>query len=384
MIHFICLLIVLDHAAFSGSRVGVSLFALELGANQMTVGIMMASYAIFPMLLGVYCGRLADRVGPRLPMFIGTLGVGVALLLPLLFPGLPALYACSLLLGSSFHFFFVPVQGTAGGIGGPANRARNFAVVSMGFSAASFLGPTLAGFAIDHIGHRWTFGVLAGLTALPLILIAWRSDLLPKAAPADEAARQQQRARDLWRIKPLRNAFIASGFISAGWDLFQFYFPVYGHEIGLSASVIGTVLGVFALATFAIRTVLPRLVKRYSEAEILGGAVLLAAFAFALFPFFGDPLVLGAIAFVLGLGLGCGQPMSMSLIYALAPQGRAAEAAGLRVMVNNVTHLVMPLLFGTVGTAFGYYPVFLSNAALLAAGSTLLRRKAQHGAASSA
>jgi MFS family permease len=63
------------------------------------------------------------------------------------------------------------------------------------------------------------------------------------------------------------------------------------------------------------------------------------------------------VAFLLGLGVGCGQPMSMSLIYALAPTGRASEAAGVRVMVNNFTHLVIPLLFGSIGTAFGYAPV---------------------------
>jgi hypothetical protein len=44
-------------------------------------------------------------------------------------------------------------------------------------------------------------------------------------------------------------------------------------------------------------------------------------------------------------------------------------------MVNNVTHLVIPLLFGSVGTAFGYMPVFLSNSALLTAGGFLMRRQ---------
>lgn len=377
MIYFILLLIVLNHAAFAGSRVGVSLYALELGADQLTVGVMMALYAIFPMLLGVYSGKLSDRLGPRLPMFIGTLGVGVALLLPLLFPGLHALYFASLLLGSSFHFFFVPVQGTAGGIGGPGRRARNFAVVSMGFSAASFAGPMIAGFAIDHIGHRYTFGILASLTIVPLLLIWLRPDMLPEALKLSSAGQEKNRTRDLWRIPRLRDTFVASGFISAGWDLFQFYFPVYGHSIGLSASAIGTVLGVFALATFAIRTVLPALAKRLTEVRILTFAILLAAFAFALFPFFQNPYALGAVAFVLGLGLGCGQPMSMSLIYALAPAGRAAESAGLRVTVNNVMHLLMPLVFGSVGAAFGYYPVFISNSALLAAGGALMHRTAR-------
>ena len=81
------------------------------------------------------------------------------------------------------------------------------------------------------------------------------------------------------------------------------------------------------------------------------------------------------VAFILGLGVGSGQPMSMSLIYALAPSGRTSEAAGLRVMVNNVAHLFIPLFFGSVGAAFGFVPVFVSNAVMLAAGGAFMRRK---------
>jgi hypothetical protein len=66
--------------------------------------------------------------------------------------------------------------------------------------------------------------------------------------------------------------------------------------------------------------------------------------------------------------------MSMSLIYGLAPPGRQAEAAGVRVTANNVTHLLIPVLFGSLGTAFGYAPVFFANSALLVAGGVLMRK----------
>ena len=85
----------------------------------------MALYAVVPLLLAVHVGRLADRVGPRVPMLIGTAGVVVGLLLPPLFPGLTTLYVSALVLGSTFHFFFITVQGIAGGIGGiGASRAQ--------------------------------------------------------------------------------------------------------------------------------------------------------------------------------------------------------------------------------------------------------------------
>lgn len=371
-IYLTLVVIVLNHIAFGGSRVVVSLFALESGATQMQVGFLMALYALCPMLFAIAIGRLADRVGPRLPMLLGSAGLGIALLLNVLWPTLTMLYIASFLLGSSFHFFFVTVTGVAGGIGGAENRSRNYAIVSLGFSGAGFIGPLIAGFSIDYLGHLKTFMILAAFTIIPVLMLLRNPGFLPGAAKTSGAP--SGGAMELWRSPRLRNTFMASGFISAGWDLFNFYMPVYGHGIGLSASAIGIILGTFALATFVIRAVLPWLIKRTSEVQILIYAIFVAAFAFTLFPFFEHPVALGAVAFLLGLGVGCGQPMSMSLIYALAPKGRASEAAGVRVTVNNFTHLVIPLLFGTIGTAFGYAPVWLANSALLSIGGWLVRR----------
>ncbi|MEY4597952.1 MAG: hypothetical protein RLZZ445_749 [Pseudomonadota bacterium] len=373
-IYLTLVVIVLNHIAFGGSRVVVSLFALESGATQMQVGFLMALYALCPMLFAIAIGKLADRVGPRLPMLLGSIGLGIALLLNVLWPTLSTLYVTSFLLGSSFHFFFVTVTGVAGGIGGPENRSRNYAIISLGFSGAGFIGPLIAGFSIDYLGHLKTFMILAAFTVIPILMLLRNPGFLPGAAKASGGGGGG--AMELWRAPKLRNTFIASGFISAGWDLFNFYMPVYGHGIGLSASAIGIILGTFALATFVIRSVLPWLIKRTSEVQVLIYAIFVAAFAFTLFPFFSHPVALGAVAFLLGLGVGCGQPMSMSLIYALAPKGRASEAAGVRVTVNNFTHLVIPLLFGTIGTAFGYAPVWLANSALLGVGGWLVRRTA--------
>ena len=372
-IYVIVLLCWLSHSGFGGSRVGISLFALELGASQVTIGVLMALYAVFPLMLAVYVGRLADRVGPRAPMLIGVSGVILGLVLPPLFPSLVTLYVTALVLGSTFHFFFITVQGIAGGMGGTQNRARNFALVGMGFSAASFTGPFVAGLAIDHLGHKAAFWCLSAFPVIPLLILWLKPGFLPKARNRGkvEAGRS---AFDLWRIPPLRNTFIASGIISSAWDLFQFYFPVYGHSVGMSASAIGAVLGVFALATFTIRFFLPAMAKRYSESQVLTGGIFVAAVAFVLFPFFENAYVLAGVAFLLGLGVGCGQPMSMSLIYALSPPGRQAEAAGVRVTANNVTHLIIPVFFGSLGTAFGYYPVFITNSAMLVAGGALMRR----------
>jgi len=155
--------------------------------------------------------------------------------------------------------------------------------------------------------------------------------------------------------------------------LFQFYMPVYGHSLGLSASAIGTVLGMVALSAFFIRAAMPLLLRRFREMTILKAAIFVAAFAYALFPFFSSAFALAAISFLLGLGMGCSHPMVMSLFYVLAPSGRIAEATGVYKTLRGVTHIVVPLIFGGLGTAFGFMAVFLSNAAMLGTAGYLQR-----------
>ena len=66
--------------------------------------------------------------------------------------------------------------------------------------------------------------------------------------------------------------------------------------------------------------------KRLSEATILTSAIFIAALAYLLLLFFVNSYALAVIAFLLGLGVGCAQPMIMSLLYVLAPAGRIAES----------------------------------------------------------
>ncbi len=368
-IYLIVVTCVLIHAGAGGAKVALPLHALNLGVDAFTVGIMMALWALVPMLIALYVGRLVDRVGPRVPMLCGTIGVVISLLVPYFFPGVIGLIVMASTVGTAFQFFFVPTQGITGALGGPEDRARNYSLLAVGFSIASFLGPLIAGFSIDYIGYREAYLMLAAPAAVAVVLLLFKGGLLPSAAVGAGDGQKKTSSLDLLRIGRLRDAIIASGLISIAWDLYLFYFPIYGHSIGLSASVIGMVISTFAAAVFAIRIALPTLARHWSEFEILLYAIGFAGLVFVLFPFLQNPFLLAAASFLLGLGCGVGQPMSMSLIYSLSPAGRASEGAGLRVTFNHFTHLVVPIAFGGIGTVFGFAPVFLSCSAVLIGGS---------------
>jgi predicted MFS family arabinose efflux permease len=151
--------------------------------------------------------------------------------------------------------------------------------------------------------------------------------------------------------------------------------PVYTHSLKFSATTIGLIMGSFGAAAFVIRLAIPRATRRWGEHATISTALLLSAFAFIVVPFTTNPVALATAAFVLGLGLGCGQPLSMLLSFNAAPPGRSAEAIAMRLSVSYGAHIVIPPIFGVVGAALGVAPIFWSCAMVLAGGSAMTRPK---------
>lgn len=162
--------------------------------------------------------------------------------------------------------------------------------------------------------------------------------------------------------------------MSMAWDLQSFMIPVYGTEIGLSASEVGWILGIFASATFFVRLFMPLIARHLSEWKTITCAFAFGALSYALFPVFDNFYMLGAVAFLLGMALGSSQPNVMSLIHTESPPGRTGEALGLRTMLLNVCHTTLPIIFGAAGNVIGAGSVFYIVATLMGGVSVFTSR----------
>lgn len=369
---------VLNHIAYKGSKMLISLYAIDLGATPLVIGILYSLYSFFSLFLALYAGRVSDRLGPRVPMLMGSLALGCGLVLPYLWRGFAALFVSATLIGTLYIFYTVSAQHLIGAFGAGHKRTRNYATFSLGVALTALLGPTLTGFLIDSIGHQSTYLVLALLPVGPVVFLLFFAHRMPRVA--EDEKRGGQRTIDLIRNVPLRRAFIAAGIIETGGELYNFYMPIYGHSIGLSASLIGIIIGTYAVAVLMTRLVMSALVKRSSEETVLYGSLALAAAACTLFPLIQSVYMLAAISFVLGIGLGCCGPLSMVITYNRAPAGRSGEAMGLRQSFNKFTEVLVPLIFGTVGSAFGIGAAFWMDACLLGAGALVMRTDARQRA----
>ena len=369
----ILILALFNTTSVRAGRVLLALFALDLGASPVTIGLIAATFSAFPMVASWGAGRLADRYGARWLLLLGALGGGAGLLVPFFAPGLPALFVAAAMNGLSFTFYNVSMQAQVGLLSAAENRAANFGSLSLMLAVATFFGPLIAGVSVDHAGHARACLVVAVLTLVPIAMLLARGAALPAGAPQVEAPGS---LREVLTTPGLARLLLTGSLVVAGIDLFQFYLPIYGHGVGLSATEIGVVLAMFSAAAVVVRAIMPRILRRHRETTVLAAALWIGAGSLLLVPLFDSALALGCIAFLFGLGMGCGQPITMKLTFDGALQGRAGEFVGVRISVNHLTRVVAPVVFGLIASGFGLTVVFIVNALMLAGGSRFVLKRA--------
>jgi MFS family permease len=349
------------------------LFAHDLGASAFTTGLLLSLFAALPMLLSVATGRLIDRAGPARPLAVAFIALVVGNALPFMVPRLWILFLSSTVLGTAFMLVHIAMNSVFGAYGGPERRAMNFSWLALGFAFSGAAGPLVAGYAIEGLGYARAFLVLSLFPLAALVLLWARKQPLPR--PEHAAPGKRSGVMDLLRVAALRRMFLVSALLAMGWDLYSFLLPLYGAQIGLAASTIGVVMSTFAAATFVVRLAMPFLIRRIRQWTVIASAMAVSGAAYLLFPLVEQVPALMALSFLLGLGLGCAQPVIMSLLYEASPPGRQGEVVGVRTLTLNASHTFIPLASGALSAALGMAPVFVLLAAGLLTGAWFSRQQ---------
>ena len=365
------------HACMAGMRMATPLLALKQGYSAVAVGALLSLFALTQVFIAVPAGRYTDRVGLRRPVgwAVGVAALGA--LASAVWPVFPMLCLSALATGGATGVTVIALQRHVGRLASdPVELKSAFSWLSIGPAVSNFLGPVLAGLLIDHAGAQpgdvWGFRSAFALTAaLPLVAWGILRHVPEHERHKTEVARQGGGAMDLLREPMMRRLLMVNWLMSSCWDVHTFVVPILGHERGFSASVIGTILGAFAVAAAVIRMCLPWISRHWHEYQIVTVAMLSTGVLFGLYPFMPSPWAMGACSVLLGLVLGSVQPMIMSTLHQITPEHRQGEALGLRLMSINASSVLMPSLFGAVGAVAGVSPVFWVVGASVGLGSRM-------------
>ena len=358
------------HCGFTSSRVISTLYALHYGQPAWMVGVILSTYAAIPALISIHVGKFIDKIGVRIPITVSFLMISAACLMPILFPyeqfGFWPIIVTSLLAGTGFVFTLISGQGLIGHLSNNKNRATAFTYQSIAFSISGSTGPVVAGYLIDHGSYYWAFGGALTFALLGGGIFLLQARGLPSAFNKSQSKdNRHHSAFELFKDEKVRNVLLASAFVSMAWDLQAFMIPVYGTEIGLDAVAIGWLLSTFSICTFAVRVFMPILSQMFKEWSIIIFVMISAGLTYIVFPFTTSLTLLFLLCGWLGASLGASQPNVLSLLHQVTPDGRVGEAIGIRTMLMNASHAILPLLFGFGGSVIGAASAFWATGALM-------------------
>ncbi|BCW60388.1 MFS transporter [Arthrobacter sp. StoSoilB20] len=347
--------------------------ALELDVPGFALGLLAASYAVFPLLLALPIGGLVDRLGERRLMAIGAAVVlGCSAFLLFWGSSVPALVAGTALLGAGQLACVVGQQAVVANNAASTRLDSAFGYLTFAASLGQALGPL----AISIVGGASvrpdTGAIFLLATAMSLLMFLTtfvisskvsRGRRAPKGGPKGSAAA-------LLRTPGVVRALATSATVLAVVDLTVVYLPALGAERGLTAATVGLMLTVRAVFSMVSRLGLGSVSRRLGRMKLLitSLAISTAALGVAAIPM-PEWLLFIVMAF-LGLGLGIGQPLTMSWLSAQAPEGQRGRALALRLAGNRVGQVVLPSAIGVVAVGLGAAGVFLASA--VAVGGTML------------
>ncbi|HEX6990107.1 MAG TPA: MFS transporter [Bacillota bacterium] len=362
----------------AGVRPLLPVLAHNLGVSPALIGVMVASFAVVPLVLAIPMGFWVARTGTGRLATLGGVGIALGVLSVVVWPTYPGLLVCQLLLGICHLAVAVDTQTTVSGVDGREDRARALGLYTTFISGGQLVGPLLAGVSADAFGFRTTIG-MAAFVAVPLLLAARR--LLPETngrrVARDVAARPSaahaptpvggDQVFSLFK-NPSVVLSMASGFaVIFTLGVRQAFLPLYVEMLGYSSTALGGLLSARALASMFSRILMDRLTTiAGGRFRLLVAALLVTGLALGTIPLMSTMAGLLLVSVLVGAAAGLVQPLSMVALAEGTDRDLHGLAVSVRLTGNRLAQLISPLVFGVVAEARGI------GAAFYAAGGVLL------------
>jgi MFS family permease len=258
---------------------------------------------------------------------------------------------------------------------------KRFAHLAFVASLGQLIGPAAGAIASGEGSPEGTTrafilaAIFAGVAVPIFVWVRLRDPGHAHADKREEATRPP--LVDILRAPGMMAAMLASLTVLSAIDVLVVYLPALGEERGIPVAVIGGLIAVRAGASMASRLLIGRLVDRLGRQRLLVTSMVLSSVSIVLLPFVPLP-VMFAVMVVGGMGLGIGQPLTMSWVAARAAPGARATALSVRLMGNRLGQVTLPLVAGTAAAVTGAAGVLVATGLAVGASVIVVARRSEH------
>nr|WP_246401991.1 MFS transporter [Jiangella mangrovi] len=366
--------------------------ALDLGAGDREVGLLVVAFALLPAVVAIPLGRLSDRRRPSIVVQGGAVLLVIGSGLLYLASSLTGLALATVVLGTGAVAGLVGAQSVIARLAPDSRLDRDFGLLTAAASVGQMIGPPIAGLLLSTDADRTiTTGraFLAGGALLCVALVVcWRfgdRDSVAGRAPAGDGAGDGGTAAaaaapapgsfGILRLPGVAGGIVASMTLLTAVDLLIAYLPVIGEERGISPGVVGLLLSVRAAASVLSRLLIPPMLRRWGRTRLLWASTFGTGVLLGLLPLSEPVWLLAVLLVVAGFLLGIGQPLTMSLVVQAVPSASRGAALSIRIMGNRLGQVVLPAGIAVATGVFGASAAFVLVGGLLVASAAGVPRQ---------
>lgn len=321
----------------------IALLALDLGATPALAGVIVALKGLGTALFDAPAGVLVARVGERNAMIIATVTLALAAGAIAVGPSLVVYAGLVVVLGAGTAVWTLARIAYAMEASPIGHRGRVMSTMG-GFTRMGLtVGPFLGGAATLLLGLVGPFIVQA---AVGVIATATLSLSRSAVADSDRLARGHTSLRRV--LIDHRRTFATGGLAMVCLEAIrasrQVVIPLWGDQIGMSASQVSVIFGISAamelVAFYPVGLLMDRKGRKWASVPSLT----LLSVGVGLIPLTTSPTALTLVGVLIGLANGMGAGLNMTLSSDLAPPGARSEFLGLWRLIGDLGTMGGPML----------------------------------------
>ncbi|MFC1949273.1 MFS transporter [Chloroflexota bacterium] len=342
------------------------LYLTSIGVEPVVLGFML-SVSMAGMAIGESSwGLVADRIGIKLPMVVGTYVCALSVLLLIFTRSVPAIFVIFFFWGFVRSALFGPGRGYIGASAPSLKKATFMAISTIMLSASRSLGALPSGFMVDFWGYHSVFLASSGITLLAGLLVVTslrRTQPVNPAAssvtpsPADEPVYSDNK----FNYFSLSPQCIVTTLRFLGLGALGTFLPLLATQVvGVGATEVGILFTITGLVTVVLGIPMGMLADRIGKKLVMTLGLLVSAGAMAGIAYAQSFPLLIVFSAINSTGMAMFSPAALGLLSASVPLNRQSTAMGLYGGIcENAGIVAGSALAGVVWSTWGPQPTFL-------------------------
>lgn len=334
------------------------LYAENMGASGIWLGIIFASYSVSRLLFVPLIGKMSDKKGRKVIIASGLLLYSIF--------SFSYVFAFNPLMLSIIRFaqglassMTLPIiMALIGDISPKGKEGRYMGYFNVSRFLGMGLGPLLGGSLNDLYGINSAFYVLSGITALTFVFVLIFLDNEPTPFQK-EKKKVKQSYKKIWGIKIMRGLLIFRFVSALGRGSLMSFLAVYAYSYGITAAQVGVILMANIISLSLLQIPFGKMADRVSKRNMILVGGIITFVSLVLMPLTGNFYALLALNILWGTGRAIGIPATSAINTIEGRKYGMGSAMGLFMGSLYGGMVVAPLISGllmqTIGVKYIFY-----------------------------